>query len=408
MDLSELREHQQKEWELIENLKNSIGKNFTQSKCFPELHLDERMPYCSIPFPPPILVPFHKTVIVKIPSVNEEHFRKRIQFSVEELLELEEKGRVALILSQNPTDYVGLDYLDPILEKEIPISFRILAYKEYIAGKRLKSYGYEAECLFSENPVWKFDEKWKNYIKVVEGFFVDLRVCGYNEIADLLVDLSVIAPELTRQLTLLYSHTLCGNIISYGGIHALDKRHVSLFEKIKNMKNEISCDPFPYEAGVFLTNKLKLLHIPYVIGGETIERCLEVYPYYEKARKALASLDKAIEERNEDKMLDNAGEYENEMESVWKSVQKIEEKKDTASEIMQTVGVTGSITSPVLLGLPGILASSFFSVLSHKKIAEPASEYLAKVRKPAHIVTLYEFKKDVNTWLEKSEWQPNR
>ena len=217
MELSELIEYEGQEWDWIKKLENNLGEKFTQRECFPELNLDERIPYCSMPLPPPTLLPFHKTVIVQIPPFDEEQCKINIQFSVEELLELEKKGRVALVLLHNPSDYANLHYLDPILEKKPPISYRILAYKGYLARKKLNLYAEEARCLFSENPVWMFDEKWRNYILGIEGMFVDLRVCGYDEIADFLVGLSVIEPKLTKLLTSIYSHTLCGDLISYGG-----------------------------------------------------------------------------------------------------------------------------------------------------------------------------------------------
>jgi len=362
-----------------------------------------------MPFFPANLIPFHKTVIVKIPAFDQNEFEKIIQFSVEELIELDKKGNVAIILTQNPVDYLNLAYLDPIIEKNPPLSFRILPYKEYLARDKLKQYGIEAECVFSQNPVWIFDNKWKNYIHAVEGLFVDLKVCGYHEIADYLVGLSAIEPELTKELTLTYASILCGDIISYGGIHPVEKIALKTFEAcatnlnigIKgdhNVRVDNHSEIISYEAGKFLTNQLRLIKPTYSFGDNKLEKTLEVYPLYDRARQALNSLDRAIEENNENKIPDYAMNYENEIQTIWNEVGKIEKKSHKISESIQSVGIVGSITSPLLLGLPGILASLGFSIFSHRKIAKPISEYLSKVKKNTNIVTVYEFKKEVDEW----------
>ena len=405
MELNELQEYQNKEWERIDEIRKKIDEPFSQLDCFPELELEKRKPYCSTSFPPSTLIPFHKTVFVKIPPLDQNEFKKIIQFNVEELIELEKRGRVAIILTQNPVDYLNLDYLDPIIEKNPPLSYRIIAYKEYLARDKLKQYGIEAECVFSQNPVWIFDNKWKNYIHGVEGFFVDLKVCGYHEIADYLVGLSAIEPEITKILTMTYAQILCGDLISYGGINPLEKEVLVCAAKVnagikgfQMMKIDNHSEIFPYEAGKFLTNQLRLIKPIYSFGDNKLEKTLEVYPLYEKARQALNSLDKAIEENNENKIQDSAMNYENEIQTIWNEVGKIEKESQKISETIQSIGIVGSITSPLLLGLPGILASLGFSIFSHRKIAEPISGYLSKVKKNANIVTVYEFKKEVDEW----------
>ena len=171
-------------------------------------------------------------------------------------------------------------------------------------------------------------------------------------------------------------------------IHVIDKSMTAFMELQKNI-DMISMYSYSNEIGVFLTNKLKLI-FPYKIGENTLEKCLEIYPYYEKARNALNNLDEAIEKRKESETLIAAKEYESEVNSIWEDLQENKNNKDVAAIIEQTIGIVGSI-NPSYYKFPGLLASLGFSVLP--QVTEPASECLGKSGRSSHIVALYEFKK---------------
>ena len=71
------------------------------------------------------LMPFFNTVIVDImPLPNEKLFEKHYGMSVEDLIELERKEKVAIRLPRCYIDYKDIenDYLDPILSRRPPTS----------------------------------------------------------------------------------------------------------------------------------------------------------------------------------------------------------------------------------------------------------------------------------------------
>lgn len=137
-----------------------ISKNYKKDKVdildfYPDLNLNT--PYTgtnstnSNSIKPYQLLPFFNTIIVDIlPLPNEKLFNKYYGTSVEELIELERKKKVAIRLSSRYVTYKNVvdDYLDPILSRRPPSSFFInLCYGNLVNGKIIKELE-EIEKLF--------------------------------------------------------------------------------------------------------------------------------------------------------------------------------------------------------------------------------------------------------------------
>lgn len=99
------------------------------------------------------LMPFFKTVIVDIIRLpNEELFNEYYGMSVEELIELERKGKVLIRLPDYYYAYQNIenDYLDPILSRNPPNSFLINMGYGYLLNNKLEDELKDVENLFKK------------------------------------------------------------------------------------------------------------------------------------------------------------------------------------------------------------------------------------------------------------------
>lgn len=79
-------------------------------------------------------LPFYDAIIMPVPRTpSEDEYRKSTGLSVDQTMQLVDKGKIIPIIFEMLTNYRDLDYLDPILERRFPrcreVSFRSLIAK---------------------------------------------------------------------------------------------------------------------------------------------------------------------------------------------------------------------------------------------------------------------------------------
>jgi hypothetical protein len=130
--------------------------------------------------------------------------------------------------------------------------------------------------------------------------------------------------------------------------------------------------PFPVEIGRYIMNKI-------TPNSDTFYGCVGVIEYYKQNNLylLLESFEKAIKERNRDKIIHDIDELNEMMDNIWRDSQKIGGKKQIVSYgISITLGVAGFFATTGLLGFGGLLAALGFIVADKKLIVMSAKNLL--------------------------------
>jgi len=111
--------------------------------------------------------------------------------------------------------------------------------------------------------------------------------------------------------------------------------------------------------------------------------------------KAIKDLDDVVEKKKTDAIPDRAQALKESMAEVNETILNIENRKKLLNRYMKTglftIGVTGPIAAYLVeQGFLGVLFGSSVKVI--EKIIEPASEILAKLRNPNHVIAIYNIK----------------
>ena len=204
-------------------------------------------------------------------------------------------------------------------------------------------------------------------------------------------------PDLVATLCIFYADFLTEPIYSsLDGVHSLDSREKeikSIYDEALMVYPESRLKLFPpVDVGKALIELCEL----YLPQKQNIERILDLDIEAKRTRKALKSFDEAVEKEQSDKIVDRKRALRNEIVDTNEAVKSIEKTKDRIEKTINygslTVGIVGPIAA-ILTGNPlftSLLGYPFLTEFS--KIATPVAEVLAKLKKPNHVVMLYEIK----------------
>lgn len=383
------------------------------------------------------LLPFFNTVIVDIPPLpNEVLFKKHYGMSVEDLIELERKEKVAIRLPRCYIEYKDIenDYLDPILSRRPPSTPLInLGYGLVVNNKLLEEinqtenffknkedfdfgdnltmemgsidpYAITSSDIISGNKPYLLDFDNNAYKQATEINFYKLNHVGYHKVNSFLKELlSTGNGRLDWAFTYssAYASFLADPILgSLNGTHMVNYNMKEILNDLilrtsnKTLRNELlqkSKNIMSLDIGKTLTNEINM---PLPI---TFEDSLDFD--FKGAINALISLEKVVDEKNRNEIIDLTNELKNEICEAGQIVAGMRAPKkhiNNVTNISTTISLLGASagylsTDPnvkPLLDSISLLAGGT-ALLTKTETIQNILEKVVKFNKNDHVLYLY-------------------
>lgn len=365
----------------------------------------------------PQSIPFLETHIVNISSFKDKDtFERAYGMSVELLVELYKKGRAEFLLNGHPTEFANLDYLDEILEFKPPsVSCRTPLYDELSFGEdKISFYAKEAYKVIQKVKSSKGFEEYASPEETLKDYVWNscerLGIHGYDYLIKVAlkyaesIDREMAStelmnpPDLVATMCIIYSYFLTEPIYSsLDGVHYLDSKTEEIklvYDEALKMHPKSRAELFSVDVGKALIEACEV----YLPQKQNIEGILDLDIEAKRTRKALKSLDEAVEKEQLDKIVDRKRAIRNAMVDTKEAVKSIEKTKNRIEKTINYGSLTVGIVGPIAYKLTGDPLLAFLLGLSGlstraSKIATPVAEVLAKLKKQNHVVMIYEIKK---------------
>jgi len=397
MDERELRRYDEEEQHRVAEILYELEhvKHFTIRDFFKELFLSP--PYTRLNIHPFWLgLPFYKTQIFDIyPFPSEQVLLRAHGVTVNQLLSLQDEGKIQIILAGAPLYYKDLKYLDPILRLNPP------SYTYRLSAFIAKSHSYEA---FSEwhaegkRLFWGKLEKLRKAVKVstdqnafegsVIGAWVNLNALGLNSLAEVIKFVALKDPFTAGMALDIFHELLCAPTTTcIRGCHSIPAEYVKAAAHFIR-KSDLNLDDvknnfkggFPSEIGKVFIERYRL------IRPKTFSEALEIYPDYKEARSALKALVNCVE----NKKAEGINYLTQAISNIFEDVFKIKSKKKTFEKVFQVTGVVGAASLSLTQSVEGFLGGIGFGLVG-SVLSSSLAESVAKLNVPSSIVTLYDF-----------------
>lgn len=356
-------------------------------------------------------IPLYGTTIIKLKPTRKEIFEKVHGFDIEDIDRLidfsKETGRIQFALAENPTNYIEMDFLEPIFNELKPPKLIYIPLNWILTDKKILDSSCEIESLVENSQFNNFINDFieKKYPKpisqnvVKKGIIYDLirlKMLGYgNTIKDFIQSLSTIETNSNIFLQesihdlFLYPYDPLGGIASFKRID-INKIH-SKFPFGRNMPKEIE---FPYEIGKFLNDNLKLI-IPKNLDGAI--DLIDEYNLYD-LRKVMNALNNGIANEKMDIIIEKSDDLSSIFINVWNEADKLKKRVNIARHAISfSCGVVGAAATMPIGGVGGLLTGLGFNVgdkmLDENKSYESISEKILKFGSQSYITHVYDFKK---------------
>ncbi|MBN4046075.1 hypothetical protein JYT57_00155 [Nitrosarchaeum koreense] len=393
--------------QIVEKLDHGNGINYVD--LYPELEskLENQTFTNSLGHKTSVLtqLPYYDSVILPIfPLQNEKVYEKSVGITVEQTIELSKVGKIIPVLQIPPLDFVNLDYLDPILELDLPVfNIRFPAFQIIRAVHVLEYHPNQMQewCDECTQKLEKFNtsENLENEKTRLSGMsdsidfhnslmnnldfsYANLHLSGFGDLANDIVSLDNF--QKIKTSLEVYDHFLTGNSHhALGGMECWNPNDVLA---AKNLGLS-SYREYPVDIGKFLVNNLKLVTLENHGFGEIIE----ITKQTDKARNALFQLDDAIEKLQQDKIIDRS----NALSDLWKESNEIidsmnKDKNQMKKFYYASLGIFGPALAQ--FDLPGIIAS-VLGMTTIFKFDNFIFDTFLKLGKPNHVVTVYDLEK---------------
>jgi hypothetical protein len=266
----------------------------------------------SIPFG--LLLTYHKQVVTLVPPYREGGFlveglglgsmeaKKAVG-----LLAGKFKGKRVVPILDLPSSYIGLSYLDPLLEKKPPTGVRLKAFRSMISGEKVKYFEEEGKAIFKNRLPEDFDIESLGFAPRIELYdvlaecFSDLRVLKLDGLANLVKGASEEHPSVAAMMSILYSilftrpilDGLCGS-----PQYERDDKILHDAKELGMLPNEIDFSFFPVEIGKVIADAFNI-GFPVNPSEEAIDK-LYSDRAIEKARVLLETFESYIREEKGD------------------------------------------------------------------------------------------------------------
>ncbi len=409
MNVKELRELQNKEFEKIERLQKQYSnkKDFNIRNYYPEYFKQGTFiePLVSANENLNVLLPYYGTIIVTLsPIKSEKVFKEKYGLSVEDYLKLEKEGKLRTRLSTY-IDFSRLDYLDPILNLEPPTYFRSQFYWVDLRGrKKSQQYFTEFDTLYdallpnAKNEIieyYNLRPGKSNYSIPVttENFiynawlseYVVLKAFANDNVIQMVENDFYDKPLTTRIQTHILSQFVVNPILfACDGIKLIPEKTFGFIHNLPLTKSLV--ESFPEDVGKLLIDKFNLLHVKNMLFDQTIE----FYKDNHKARTALFEFDNAVSNMQLEKAIDR----KTALEKTWKEANEITNSmKLRKNQLMRWIpvklGIVGALFGSIE-SFPGIITGFLGGSIASLPIVEPLADRIVKTHKQNHIVACFD------------------
>jgi hypothetical protein len=233
--------------------------------------------------------------------------------------------------------------------------------------------------------------------------YATLKLSGYEEIAQRILDLLIDSPELALEYFFLFGTMITPShhdsfYISYNPVYSIDGDLLGkLIKRIRKLSESVSIKGadntnllrrcVPSEIGSALVKKLALV-------PEGYHGCIFLMDKYKEQdlNRLLNSIQEGVNAENIDLLRANANALSIVLDNFWNEAKNISKYSGYISSAMPlTLGLVGPIASHEFGLLGGLLAGLGIKVLDKKII--PVSEKISKIRRPNHLVAIHDFMK---------------
>lgn len=349
-------------------------------------------------------IPFAGTLLIPLFNVSKENLLDMNGFEVQDIPKLidlsKETGRVQFVLNMTPIEYEGLDHLDPILEELKPPMLQPIPLDKFANRKTWDVWHDEFDELASRSYL-KFmyqritsnGESRAYYSALMNNHaftYGKLKMLKMDDIVAMISDTMISDPDMASGLFFAYS------LLTGPQFEALPANYNLAFLKAQLLgAQDNKSSKYPVEIGSFLMKKMTL-------NPSSYYGCVSVIEQYKQndLYKLLESVDKAIRDREQTKILSDINELGIVMDNIWKDAEKIKRTDEiTKAGISIGVAAIGSFATSLLgagVGITeGALAGMGFNVADRllEKFDSSLSNKLLKWLNKDYMINIYNFQK---------------
>jgi len=349
-------------------------------------------------------------IIPLVPQKDEKQFNDTYGFSSKEIDNIiqfsKDTGRIQFVLESFPIDFQNLQFLEPIFKELRPPL--LLNPHGHLSKKRLEAL-VEIETIIDLNEQTYF-AIWNNlqgsrstnldlFNKRVNcGTYANLRVLGFDEIADEIIDNILIDPSKASALLAVSQAFITNPMINPFQVQfSVNYERAVLAKKILRTNFDVNkSNIFPCEIGAFLLNRKSFNPKNFVDS----QRALEIYSDNQFYQVYLA-FNEAVSTKNYS-VLDTEVKNLNEIfTQIWDDAESIIKTKEWIKKPIDfsiagiglsiaTLTSWGTITPDkgLLLGLGYLAANSLIGDYVRNDIPEYISRHIEK----PYNITIYDFK----------------
>jgi len=375
-------------------------------------------------------LPFYDAVVVPVMALQDEAaFAASYGLSVDELMWLNRKGKVLLVLDSQPDLYAGLDYLDPILETRPPsIQIREFGFNNYasifiqdlplnklLADPRphiLQRMKFWDEYVHSVPWVENFassaaravlpSKDWAALaaaagIPLTETVYqltswdYDLTRAGYSELVRDLVQSSLPKMAQVAALFTMRDHLAAIPAYAMDGVISTDETAWPWSFYRSHGVKEPEHSAFPVDIAKQLRQRFPLLDIR-PLGADS---AIDIASDTSKARRALFELQDAVGAEDVHLMGDRAEAVAEKIHEANLTMESMAAtKRQTKRYLPMVLGVLG-VAIGGLAVLPTLVTGMFGSFVSTVPIGDKVGSILAKRGKPRYVIALYDLQQSM-------------
>jgi hypothetical protein len=344
-------------------------------------------------------IPFAGTLIIPVNNTGKTHFLNEHGFEFNDIPNLinlaKETGKVQFVLSKIPILYENLDHLQPIFDELRPPIYSV-PWDPFFEPKLFHELKKEFEQLINPSyrtmkiqDIQEISES-PNFLKsVLEAkfsIFLHLKFLNWEEALEYIRDYIYHDP---RSVDIFFDYV---NLITesfFDPLFPSQNRSIEVLNSFNVNITKLRNRPPPIEIGSFIMRKT-------ISKPNTYDGCITAIDSYKDSDlyRLLNSMDKAVKEKNKDRVLTDSKNLEIVLENIWKDANKLRiEKYAVAVGASLSLGVVGSLVAPDQL-YPGILASLGFAAADKLLDIKDSfiSNKIVKLLNKNFMYNIYDFK----------------
>lgn len=403
MDSNWLDEYMFRQSEAANKRARSLADEFaSKGASLPRLvDWEFKSPYSNRIHGVPILaqVPFFEQQILVLDAFRtEKDFRENYGLSVSQLIDLWKAKKKVLVGLSNPSSYVGLDYLDPILEKEPPcLALLVTELVSRMADVQGGSEYYSACFDVAYQKISSVNQQLLRHLSnvllthavtpedIASLFAQDYAIlCAYG--MEDLASRFLVKSDIESLLAL---KKYANYLVLYPRYYAFDgivSLWASEVEQAKRLGFTLNSEVFPVDVATLIVRKLPIVFVK-DIG---FEQAIELHGRTAELRRLLSEMDRYAAE----------GELSGlpRSEAIEKA---FEEAKEGATEIAKSgklytifgeagLGILGAAAGTALAGTSGFVAGAILGMVGPLPFIDRLAERLAKWKRKSHAIAYFD------------------